>query len=63
MNGTYSTEVEGRMHSKETKITDLVREHLQTKEKIRMGWRVERERKMGREQICSLLLSDLFSEE
>jgi hypothetical protein len=51
------------MHSKETKITDLVREHLQTKEKIRMGWRVERERKMGREQICSLLLSDLFSEE
>jgi hypothetical protein len=31
-------EIDGRMHSREAKIVDLVKEHLQTKEKkIRMG--------------------------
>jgi hypothetical protein len=28
--------VDGRIHSGDAKITDLVREHLQTKEKTRM---------------------------
>jgi hypothetical protein len=32
----HNTEVDGRMHSGETKITDLIREYLQTKEKIRV---------------------------
>jgi hypothetical protein len=33
----YNTEVDERMHREDVKITDLVGEHLQTKEKTRMG--------------------------
>jgi hypothetical protein len=32
----HSTKVDGRMYSGEVKIADLVREHLQTKEKTRI---------------------------
>jgi hypothetical protein len=37
MNGTPRTEVDGRMHSGDVKIADLVKELLQTKEKTIMG--------------------------
>jgi hypothetical protein len=37
--------VDGRMRSGEAKIVDLVEQHLQTKEKTRMGGGVEMERK------------------
>jgi hypothetical protein len=35
----HNTEVDGRMHSEDAKIADLVGEYLQTKEKTRMGER------------------------
>jgi hypothetical protein len=34
----HNTKVDGQMHSRNVKITDLVGEHLQTKEKTRMKW-------------------------
>jgi hypothetical protein len=37
MNARHGMEVDGRMHSREAKINYLVEEHLQTKEKTRMG--------------------------
>jgi hypothetical protein len=54
-----NTEVDGQMHSEEAKFADLVGEHLQTKEKTRMGrrryeQRVERQWERGREQIYSI---------
>jgi hypothetical protein len=33
----HNTKVDGRMHSGEAKIANLVEEYLQTKEKTRMG--------------------------
>jgi hypothetical protein len=33
----HSTNVNGQMHSKEANIIHLIGEHLQTKEKIKMG--------------------------
>jgi hypothetical protein len=58
----HNTEVNGRMHSGDAKIADLVGEHLQTKEKKKPKNRgggqeqgVEMERGRGREQ------SNLFS--
>jgi hypothetical protein len=56
----HNTEIDGRIHSEEVEIADLVGKHLQIKEKTRMGgyeWGIERERE-SREQICSLPLSD-----
>jgi hypothetical protein len=35
----HNTEVNGRMHSEDAKIADMVGVHLQTKEKTRMGGR------------------------
>jgi hypothetical protein len=62
-------EVDGQMHSTYAKIADLVKEHLQTREKTKMGGGVyeqgvEREMERRREQICfcSILLPDPFSE-
>jgi hypothetical protein len=39
----HNTKVDGQMHSINTKITDLVGEHLQTKEKTRMRWNMSGE--------------------
>jgi hypothetical protein len=33
----HDTEIDGQMYSGDTKIADLVGEHLQTKDKTRMG--------------------------
>jgi hypothetical protein len=33
----YNTKIDGRMHSWDAKIADMVGKHLQTKEKTKMG--------------------------
>jgi hypothetical protein len=37
MNGAHNTSVNGRMHSSEAKITNLIGKHLQTKEQTKIG--------------------------
>jgi hypothetical protein len=61
--GRHNTEVDIRMHNGDTKIVNLVGEHLQTKEKTRMGGGVGAESRKGKgeEERADLLPPPLRS--